>query len=309
MAILSGELSLVKEGLIKYPCRIGHEWSGVVEKVGAEVRGIKPGDRVVTDNGVACGDCGPCMEGRYGLCENGRAVGTVNCWPGAFAEYMVMPFRHIYKLPDAVALDEAALIEPSMVAYGGLRTAAIGPGVTVLVIGTGPIGLAAVNLAKAMGPSRLLLSGRREAKLEMGRRMGAQATINATKEDFRKRVLEETDGKGVHAVIETSGNIQVLNEAIDVLRPGGTLALIGFYEAEWNHLNVDKVTLGMINIRGVAGSESVAPKIIDLMANRQIDLRPLITSVYPYERVNEAFDEVKANRDDRVKVLVRMGGN
>jgi L-iditol 2-dehydrogenase len=307
MAILSGELSFVEDGLITYPCRIGHEWSGVVEKVGALVKGFKPGDRVVSDNGVACGDCGPCMEGNYACCENSRAVGTVNCWPGGFAEYMVMPFRHLYKLPDNVSLEEAAMIEPSMIAFNGLKSSGVGPGCTVLIVGTGPIGLAAINIAKAMGPSKILLSGRRDAKLEVGRKMGAQVTINTKKENFREKVMEATGGKGVNAVVETSGNIEVLNEVIDIIKPGGTLALIGFYEAELNNFKIDKVTLGMINIKGIAGSNSIAPKIIDLMANRQIDLRPLITAVYPYERINEAFDEVKENKDTRVKVLVKMG--
>jgi 2-desacetyl-2-hydroxyethyl bacteriochlorophyllide A dehydrogenase len=307
MAILSGELSFVKEGLIKYPCRIGHEWSGIIEKVGDQVTKFKPGDRVVTDNGVACGECKPCMEGNYGCCENGRAVGTVNIWPGAFAEYMVMPAKHVYKLPDNIGMDEAAMFEPAMVGYTGLRTAGVGPGTDVLIIGTGPIGLSACAIARAMGASKIMISGRRDAKLDMGLKMGAQIAINTVKDDFHRKVMEATEGKGVSAIVETSGNIDVINEAIGVLKTAGTLALVGFYEAELNHVDIDKIVLGMRRIVGVAGSSNIMPHIVSMVGNRQADLRPLITSVYGFDRLLEAFDEVKQNKDTRFKVLVKIG--
>jgi len=111
VSIYTGETNLVKNGLIKYPVRIGHEWSGIVESVGSGVIEFKAGDRVVGDTVVACGECKACLGGNYMLCPDLRCVGTVNAWDGGFAEYTVFPARHIFRIPDNIALDEAALIE------------------------------------------------------------------------------------------------------------------------------------------------------------------------------------------------------
>lgn len=306
MAILGGTTSLIRDGLIKYPVRIGHEWSGIVEEVGEEVTGFKPGDRVVGDDSVACGNCRPCMEGRYGLCENSRAVGTVNCWDGAFAEYMVMPYRQMYKLPDNIPLDEAALIEPAGIALNGLKQSNIDVGSKVLIIGTGPIGLAAAGLAKNMGAAKILVSGRKEAKLDVGKFMGADVTINVTGENLVDVIKKETDGKGVDAVIETSGNISVVNQALEIVKPGGVIALIGFYEADLNGFNIDKVTLNCITMKGIAGTPNVFPAVIDLLGTKRLSLKPLITDIYPFNKMMEAVRAVKEKNDTRIKVLVEI---
>ncbi|NLZ54768.1 MAG: alcohol dehydrogenase catalytic domain-containing protein [Thermoanaerobacteraceae bacterium] len=230
LAILSGETSFVRDGLIKYPVRIGHEWSGVVADVGENVKDIKVGDRVVTDTAVSCGECVCCLKGDYQSCENIKSVGTVNCWDGAFAEYMLMPRRHVFKLPDSLGLMEAALVEPAGIALSGVDKCDLSLDKDVLIIGTGDIGLAAVAIAKSKGARKVFLSGRKAFKLEKGQQMGADAVVNVTNEDLKDFIMKNTEGKGVDVIIETSGNIKVINQCMELVKNSATIVLIGFYE-------------------------------------------------------------------------------
>ena len=308
LAILNGDMSFVREGLIKYPVRIGHEWSGIVEEVGAEVTKVKPGDKVVGDNGVACEKCRNCLAGDYLHCLNSRAVGTVNCWDGAFAEYMIMPQRHIYKLPEQIGLEEAALIEPASIALNGVKASGIHENSSVLVIGTGPIGLAGVSLVRNAGVKKLLLAGRKDGKLEVGKIMGADITVNVTKESLKDIVMRETDGEGVSAVIETSGAISSINEALDYIADSGIISLIGFYEKELNGFNIDKVVLGKIQIRGVAG-EPVMQEVIDLMASGALKLKPLSTHKVSFDEAIDAFINITEKNESKIKILVEVTKN
>ncbi|MFH1009551.1 MAG: alcohol dehydrogenase catalytic domain-containing protein, partial [Candidatus Latescibacterota bacterium] len=115
-AIYTGELSFVKSGQISFPMTPGHEWSGLVTRVGRDVAGFQPGDRVVGDTAVSCGTCYDCLMGQYGRCRDLRCVGTIHTWDGAYAEYMVMPARHLFHLPDSVSWDNGAMVEPAATA-------------------------------------------------------------------------------------------------------------------------------------------------------------------------------------------------
>lgn len=306
LSILSGDMSLVRDGLIKYPVRIGHEWSGIVEEVGPEVKGFKPGDRVVSDSGVACGECIHCLNKDYGHCENIKSLGTVNCWNGSFAEYILMPERHLFRLPDEVSLEEAALIEPASIALAGLKHSNINKSSKVLIIGTGPIGLAAIPLAKAMGAAKVMISGRKPYKLDVAKTMGADVVINATKEDLNGIVMKETGGKGVDVIIETSGAISTINQSVDIIAQGGSVALIGFYEVRLNDVNIDKFVMKCVKMVGILGEIGLPQEVIDWMKKAKISFKPLITHRFKFDEVIEAMKTAGEKNDTKIKMLVEM---
>lgn len=307
LSILSGDMKLVRDGSIKYPVRIGHEWSGIVVETGEGVKGFKQGDRVVSESGVSCGECEFCLDGRYELCENGRSLGTVNCWDGSFAEYILIPERHLYKLPDDISLEEGMLIEPASIALAGLKHSNISPGSTVLIVGTGPIGLAAIPFAKSMGAARVIISGRKEIKLDVAVTMGADVTINATKEDLVGIVMKETGGKGVDVVLETSGNADAINRSVDTVKHGGIVALIGFYEDNVKDFDIDKLVTKRVCFQGILGEFGLPQEVINIMVKEKISLIPLITHRFKFEKAIDAMRTANEKNDTKIKMLVEIG--
>jgi len=306
ISIFNGTTNFVNDGLIKYPVRIGHEWSGIVSEVGAEVNNFKPGDRVVADAGVSCGKCSDCLCGKYELCKYVKSVGTINTWDGSFAEYILMPFWHLYKLPDNVGLEEAALIEPCTIALHGLKESNINSKSGVLVVGTGPIGLAAVSIAKILGASKVILSGRKPFKLNIGLTMGADTVVNVTKENFKTFMNQQTQGEGIGIVIETSGNIETVNECMEVIAPFGIFNLIGFYEDYLNNFNIDKLVVTGIQLKGIAGSVGLIPEVISMMASGVLNVKPLITHRFKFDEMPEVIKTAKEQNDTKIKILIEM---
>lgn len=307
LAILGGDMSLIRDGLIRYPVRIGHEWSGVVEQVGGRVKHLRAGDHVVSDTGVTCGVCEHCLKGDYGKCESARSVGTVNCWDGSFAEYECMPERHLHKVPGEIGLEEAALVEPTTIALAGIKRAELSPDSRVLVVGTGAIGLAAVGLLKSRGVRQILLSGRKPYKLDIGRQMGADVLINAKTQSTVAEVLSHTGGSGVDVVLETSGNISVLQELPDLAAPRGTIALIGFYEALLDAFPIDKLVTKELTLRGVMGQFGLVEEVLPLMAAGKLDLKPLITHRFSFDQAIDAMKTAADKNETKIKMMVKIG--
>ena len=305
VAIADGTLNL-GEGMDPiYPVRLGHEWSGVIVETGSETRRLKPGDRVISDTGYSCGECEYCLRGEYQSCINGRAIGTIgNCWPGGFAEYMMMPERLTYHVPDNVPLDVAAAIEPASIGLYGLTRVPIGPGQNLLVVGTGPIGLGGMACAKGMGVGKIILAGRKDKKLAIGKEMGAAVLVNTTKESLKDAVMRETNGRGMDVILDTTGNASIFNDLLDLVRPSGHIVIPGFYEQELSGVKLDKLISKDCTLIGAAGTPNMGRKILDMLKHGLIDLAPMITEHYPFERAMEGFEAVKKHNDSRVKIMI-----
>lgn len=305
VAIADGTLNLGANMNPVYPVRLGHEWSGVVVAAGANTRRLKPGDRVISDTGYSCGECKYCLEGAYQNCENGKAIGTIGeCWPGAFAEYMLMPERLTFRIPDGVGLDEAALVEPASIGLYGLLRSPVGPGQNLLVIGTGPIGLGGMACAKALGSGKIILAGRKDAKLEIGRSMGADLLVNTTKEDLREVVMRETRGEGMDIILDTTGNPDIFNETLRLLRGSGTIVIPGFYGTPIEGADMDYIISHNCTLVGAAGTPNMGRKVLDLLGSKKISLRPMLTERYPFSQVKEGFAAVKSHNDRRIKIMI-----
>lgn len=310
IGIITGEIGFAKTGQMRYPVRIGHEWAGIVEAVGAsdpkQPHDFKPGDRVVSDTAVSCGVCDACVTGRYGDCLRSRAIGTVrDCCDGSFAEYILLPARHVYKLPDAVSLEQGALIEPATIALSGLRTFPMNENTTLLIIGTGAIGLSAVGLAKKMGCGRVIFSGRKDQKLDIARRLGADVCVNAARNDLSAEIERLTHGNGVDFVLETSGNINTIQSALDAVRMRGFISLLGFYDHPVEQFPIDTVVLKSISLSGCGGDYGLVRTVIQYMEDG-LDLMPVITHRVSFSNCVETLLHAKENNDEKVKIMVDM---
>ncbi len=305
-AIYSGDTDFVRDGHIKYPVRFGHEWSGVVCEVGDDVTEFSVGDHVVSDSGVSCNVCEYCQEKKYDHCLNIKSVGTINCHDGAFADYMLMPQRHLFKLPKSISLKNAAMIEPSSIAYAGFIPEVVRESKSVLIIGTGSIAIAAIPLAKALGIKKVMLSGRNDFKLDVAKKMGADVVIDCKSRSVGDAVREHTDGIGADLVIECSGNISTIDDAVDAVRPGGFISLIGFYERLLNNFKIDNFVMKAATIKGVMGKLGSPRDVIALMDRHDIDLTPLITRECTLEQAADIIAEKDGVDTRRIKVMITI---
>ena len=246
-----------------------------------------------------------CLCGEYQNCEKGRAIGTIrDAWPGGFAEYMVMPERLVFNVPDNVGLDEAALVEPASIGLYGLLRSPMGPGKTLLVLGTGPIGLGGMACAKGLGSGKIILAGRKDRKLEIGKAMGADIVVNTLRENLHGAVMRETGGKGADVILETTGDPELLNDIFLMLRSSGTLVIPAFYEQELNHVLLDRIIVRNCTLVGAAGTPNMGRKILDMLSNGRVSLKPMITDRFRFSDVGKAFEAFGARNDSRVKIMV-----
>jgi threonine 3-dehydrogenase len=212
------------QGRIKPPLTLGHEFCGSVERVGDDVRAVKPGDFVSAEMHVNCGHCHQCRLGEAHICQNLRIIGIDQ--DGAFAEFVKIPASNIWKLDPAIPEHYGAILDPL---GNAVHTVLAGPiaGQTVLVTGCGPIGLMSIAVAKACGSSTAFAMETNEQRRAMAKKMGADIVLNPAKEDAVAKILAETSGTGVDALLEMSGNPTAIQQGFKALRAGGRASLLG----------------------------------------------------------------------------------
>ncbi len=303
-SIYTGDSSFIRSGEIKYPVRFGHEWAGIVEAVGPDVKDIRVGDRIYGDNFVACGKCEACKRQDYMSCPTIWSVGTVNTWDGCYAEYMQMPERHVYKLPDELSMDEGALIEPASIAYDAFRGVTLTKKDTAVVYGTGAIGMVAAWLAKYYGAGQVILVGRNDEKLAVGLEIGADKVINGRKEDAVKRIKELTDGKGANLVIETSGSASALRDSIAACTRYARISVVSFYERDVDGLPIDPLVLGCLSMVGAAGRYGNAPAVCEIMRKNPVKLTPIFTHHVPFEDTLDIFANEDKYHGAKIKAMI-----
>ncbi|MCG2659264.1 MAG: alcohol dehydrogenase catalytic domain-containing protein [Kiritimatiellae bacterium] len=305
-AIYTGELSFVKTGLVKYPLTPGHEWSGIVELVGPEVENFKPGDRVVGDTFVACGSCGFCITGNFYRCNKIRSVGTINAWDGAYAEYIMMPERHLFHLPENVSLDNGALVEPTATALYAVTLAGVKIADTVLVLGSGPIGIIAAKMAKLSGAGKVIIAGRKDSKLKTALALGVDAVVNTTKEHLAEKTREYSGEYGVDRIIEASGSTELFKEALQLVKPGGVISCVAFYERPVDGFDIDRFVINDVTIRAVAGSQGMYPTVLKLMDLGLADFSSLITERRPFVEAPQIMHDMQQRNETRIKIMLEM---
>jgi len=288
------------------PLVMGHEAAGVIAAVGDGVTAFKPGDRVTFDSTVYCGECRFCLKGDINLCDNRQVVG-VSCADfrraGAFAEYVVVPARIVYSLPDSFEFSEAAMLEAVAVALHGVAVSDLKGGETALVIGAGMIGLLTLQAAKAAGCSPVLVADVDVTRLQLAKECGADETILASGSEMVRHVLARTDGLGVDVVLEAVGRDETVSAAVDAVRKGGTVTLIGNITPTVT-LPLQKVVSRQIRMQGSCASSGEYPQAIELISSGQIRVTPLITAVAPLEDGASWFERLHSREPNLMKIVI-----
>lgn len=298
-SILNGAFS----NMISYPMTLGHEWSGEVAAVGKGVSNIKIGDRVAGDTCVSCGECYECLTGSYMNCRIKRNVGTTNTWDGAYSEYILFPARHLFKLPDTVDYESGALLEPAATAMLSVAQARVGLGDNVVVHGTGPIGIAAALLAKLAGAAKTVITGRKDFKLQLAKKMGVDYAVNTIKQDMTEVVQDIFEGQGADAVIEASGSVQLMKDSFEIAANSARISVVSFFEKEVG-LDIDGAVFKDISILPVAGNIGMNRPTLRLMASGRLDLRAIVTERCRLEDVPVALKNLKTDNEKKIKIMI-----
>lgn len=286
------------------PIVMGHEAAGTIEAVGGNVRGYAMGDRVTFDSTVYCGACQYCARGEINLCSNRQVIG-VSCGDyrrhGAFAEYVAVPQRILYRLPENITFAEAAMLEAVSVALHGVRISEVKGDETALVIGAGMIGLLTLQAARAAGCKRVFIADVDETRLELARQVGADEALRST--DLIAGIMKLTGGEGVDLVLEAVGRNETVAASIDAVRKGGTVTLIGNIAPEVT-LPLQKVVTRQIRLQGSCASAGEYPQAIELIASGAIQVKPLITVIAALEEGPRWFERLHAREPNLMKVIL-----
>ncbi len=288
------------------PIVMGHEAAGTIAAVGSDVREYNPGDRVTFDSTVYCGQCAYCRRGQVNLCDNRQVVG-VSCGDyrrhGAFAEYVAVPARILYRLPDAVSFTEAAMLEPASVALHAVHVSQPQGGETALVVGAGMIGLLTLQAARAAGCARVLVADVDATRLQLARRVGADETLHCSGAELAARVLRLTAGQGGDLAYEAVGRNETVAATIAAVHKGATVTLIGNIVPDVN-LPLQTVVTRQLRLQGSCGSAGEYPQAIDLIASGRLQVRPCITAVAALEEGPRWFERLHAGEPNIMKVIL-----
>jgi L-iditol 2-dehydrogenase len=288
------------------PVIMGHEASGVIARLGGQVSGWSVGDRVTFDSMISCGDCWHCRRGEINLCDKRRVLG-VSCdeyrRDGAFAEYVAVPQRILYRIPEEVDFIHAAMAEPLSVAVHAVRLARPDIGEAAVVVGAGMIGLLIVQCLRASGCGTIIAVDLDAVKLQRARELGADLALDPSSSGFSKAALSRTEGRGADLAFEAVGVSAALQTAAGAVRKGGRLVLVGNI-APRVELPLQTIVTRQIALLGSCASQGEYPACLSLIANGRIDLGSLISARAPLADGAEWFDRLHRQEPNLMKVIL-----
>jgi L-iditol 2-dehydrogenase len=288
------------------PIIMGHEAAGIVAEVATAVDRARVGDRVTFDSTISCGKCESCLRGDVNLCTSRRVLG-VSCADyrqhGAFAEFVAVPQHILYRLPEKLPFEHAALIEPVSVAVHAIGRLQVQRGEIAVVVGSGMIGLLVVQALRNAGCTNVIAVDLDDGRLALAKELGATTTINPKQNDAVRAVMELTHGEGADLAVEVVGNAAALATAIGSVRRGGRVGLIGNLAAEVP-FPLQAVVTKELTLLGSCASAGEYPRAIELVASREIRVAPLISAVAPLAQGPHWFERLYASEPGLMKVVL-----
>jgi len=282
---------------IPVPMHVGHEYVGVIEKVGSAVTGYKGGERVTGEGHIVCGHCRNCRAGKRHLCPNTVGVGVNR--PGSFAEYLCLPAENVFPLPAEIPDDVASIFDP----YGNAAHTALSfdlVGEDVLITGAGPIGIMAAAIAKKAGARHVVITDVNEYRLDLATKLGATRAVNVAKQDLKAVMQELGMTEGFDVGLEMSGNAGAFRGMIDCMVNGGKIALLGIL-GEDATIDWSKVIFKGLFLKGIYGREMYETWYkMASMIQSGLDLSPVITHRFPIERFQEGFEAMNSGKSGKV---------
>ena len=288
---------------VRFPFTVGHEGAGIVEETGSEVKKVKPGDRVAIEPSLPCGECDQCLAGRPHTCRRIRFLGCPGQAEGALSEYIVMPEANCLPLPGNLSTDHGSISEPLAIGIYSVKKSGGVKGLRIGILGFGPIGMSVMLAAKSDGAEKIYITDKINERLALAAMENADYTGNPLRENI-VRNIRDYESPGLDVVFECCGQQEALDQAVDLLKPGGRIIIAGIPEFENWSLNVENTRRRELMIQFIRRQVGCTETALEMMQTGQIDVSNMVTHRFPFSRTKEAFDLVASYRDGVMKAMI-----
>ena len=291
--------------VVEYPFIIGHECAATVKAVGGGVTRVKVGDRVAVEPAIVCHNCDQCKQGRENTCQNLKFLACPGQIEGCLCEYIVMPEDCCFPIGDKLSFAQAVLCEPLAIGVYAVKQSHLPENSDIAILGAGPIGLSCLVGAQAEGANTCYVTEKIKERVEVAKKADATWVGNPTKEDIVEEILRRQPA-GMDVVFECAGQQETLDEAIDLLKPGGKLMVIGIPRVERVSFIIERMRRKELTVINVRRQNKCTQTCIDLIASGKINVDFMATHRFKLEQTQEAFEMVAAYRDGVVKALIEF---
>lgn len=299
----------IGDQIVKYPFSVGHECAGVVARIGSGIKNLKPGMRVAIDPAMPCGKCYLCKMGQENICLSMKFLGCPGQAEGSLSEYIAMPEENCIKMPASMSFDEAVMTEPLAIAIHAVHLSKIKKGENVAILGSGPIGLLTMMTAIEYGAGKTFSTDIIPERVAFAKKMGATKSFNYRTDNIVSEVKKATGGRGVDIVFECAGEQETLDQAIEILRPGGRLMIVGIPSVERISFIAIKIRRHEITIQNVRRQNRNVEEAVKLAGRKKLNTGRLVTHHFPFEKVGDAYDLVSRYADGVIKAMITFGNS
>jgi len=299
------ETGRIGSQIVKYPYRVGHECAATVVEVGSSVSRTRVGDRVAVDPAIVCHKCDQCRSGRENTCRNLGFLGTPGQADGCLCEYIVMPGESVFPMPDKMTFEQAVLCEPYAIGIYSVKQALLPKKADIAILGAGPIGLSCLCAAQIQGVGNIYVTDKIDHRVQVAQQVGTRWVANPDKKNIVQEIME-MNPLGLDAVFECAGEQEAIDQALDMMKPGGKIVLVGIPRFDRINFQIDLLRRREVTVINIRRQNGCTQEAVDLVGSGKSDLDFMVTHRFPMERAQEAFELVGGYRDGVIKAIIEF---
>ena len=288
---------------VQYPFTVGHEGAGVVVEAGRSVKRVRPGDQIAIEPAMPCWVCDQCLAGRHHTCRKLRFLGCPGQAEGCLMEYIVMPEESCFPLKGKLTPDNGSISEPLAIGVYAVKKSGGIKGLNIGIFGYGPIGMSVMLVAKTQSVGKIYVTDIIDERLAISRKEGAFCMGNPIRENIVEKIMQK-EPLGLDLAFECCGKQEAFDHAIELLKPGGKLIVVGIPEFERWSMNVENTRRREISLQFIRRQVDCVEEALEMMNNRSIIIDNMVTHRFPFSRTKEAFDLVAGYQDGVMKAMI-----